>query len=375
MKKILIIISCFFLTGCFDYVELNKIAIVSSIGIDKVGDEYEVTVQILNSKEDENSEGSQVTIYSEKANTIIYALRKISLKSPRKLNGSHISKLVLSKEVAEENIINVIDDFERLGQAREEIDIVIIDNTSAKNVLSVLTETENVPAEYVKMSLESGYKYTALTYPIKVDEFVSTYLKKYIDPVIPVIEVDNYKEDGTTIDNINTTNPITKINVTDKLGITKDGKVVDYIEGDEIYGYNFLNNNINNAIIEVKCDSDNYSSISIKSKTKYETENTNNKYVLKYIINITGEISEYNCEKDLTNDNKDLENRLKNKIKSILKKVLDKDTDSNYLGIKRKIYLDNSKYSNEDITVKYEIKVDISKKGQLNNSIKGEKNE
>ena len=115
MKKIIIIIlSTLLLTGCFNYTELNKMAIVSSIGIDRKSDKYEVTVQIMNAKESDETEGSQVSVYTEKGTTIMEALRKISLRSPRKLNGSHLSKLVLSKEVSKENIIDILDAFERM---------------------------------------------------------------------------------------------------------------------------------------------------------------------------------------------------------------------------------------------------------------------
>lgn len=375
MKKIIIVFLCFLLSGCYDYVELNKLAIVSSIGIDKKNDLYEVSVQVMNAKEDENSNGSQVTVYSEKANTIVYALRKIALKSPRKLNGSHVSKLVLSKEVANENIINVLDEFERLGQAREEIDLVIVDNASAKKVLTVLTETQNIPAEYVKNTIESGFNYTSLTTPIKADEFVSNYLKKYSDSVIPVIKIINYDKDGTTLNNIETSDPITKINVIDKLAITKDGKVVDYISGKEVLGYNFINNNIKNSMIELKCDNNNYFSVLIKSKTKYKSIKEKNKYKLSFNINVKGDIAEYNCNKELNDDNEKLEEKLKKEIKKYINKVMKYKDKSDFLGLKRKVYLDNSNYNDEKIIIKTNINIDINKKGQLNNSLKGEKNE
>ena len=82
MKKIIIIIFIFLLTGCFNYTELNKMAIVSSIGIDKENDNYVVTVQIMNAKESDETEGSQVSVYTEKGKTILYALTQSSGPSP-----------------------------------------------------------------------------------------------------------------------------------------------------------------------------------------------------------------------------------------------------------------------------------------------------
>ena len=57
MKKfVLIIITLFILlisSGCYNYKEINDMAIVSSIGIDKdnKNDKYIVSAQIMNSKE------------------------------------------------------------------------------------------------------------------------------------------------------------------------------------------------------------------------------------------------------------------------------------------------------------------------------------
>lgn len=375
MKKLILLSLCLLLTGCFNYTELNKMAIVSSIGVDKIDGKYEITVQIMNAKENKDTEGSQVTIYSEKSNTLIHALRNISLKSPRKLNGSHIGKIILSKEVAEENIIDVLDIFLRLSDAREEINVIVSDNISAKKVLSILTTTENIPSEYVRMTLESGYKNTSLTYPIKADEFISSYLKKYSDPVVPIIKIENYDKKGTTTDNINTTNQITKIKVIDKLGITKNGRIIDYMDNNEVYGYNFLNNNIKNSIIEIKCDKNNYSAIAIKSNTKYKTNKNNNKYSINITINVDGEINEYTCNNKI--NTKNLEKKLKKKINNYIESILLKNNniDSDFLELKRKVYLDNKSYNNEQINVNYKINVNINKKGQLNNSIKGEKNE
>lgn len=374
MKKILIILCIFLLTGCFNYTELNKMALVSSIGIDKKDDLYEVSVQVMNAKESNSTDGSQVTVYTEKGKSIFYALRKISLKSPRKLYGSHLGKLVLSKEIANENIIDVLDVFQRNSNVKNDFNIVIIDNISAKDSLKILTTTQSIPSEYVRQTVSSAYYNTGLTYSIKQDEFISMHLKKYIDPVIPVIKITNYEEKGTTTDNLNTTDPITKIEVLDKLAIIKENKVEDYLYDNEILGYNFINNNIHNIVIPVKCDENNYSSIALKSKTKYKIKKDNNKYKLTINIKSTGNINEYSCYKNLNKKEniEELEKETKKEIEKAIKKVLikDKNVKSNFLGLKRKIYLKYSDYKNEEIDINYNINVSIRNKGSLNNSIK-----
>ncbi len=385
MKKfVLIIITLFILlisSGCYNYKEINDMAIVSSIGIDKdnKNDKYIVSAQIMNSKESENSEDSQITVYTKEGDTVHEALRNITLKSPRKLYGNHLSKIVLSEEVAKEGIDNILDTFNRVTEVRNEFIITIVKEDKASDVLKVLTTTESIPAEYVKLSLKIADKTSGLTYATKLDEFISLYLKKGIDPVVPVLKIDKKEKKGTTINNITTTNPISKIVIED-LAVTNKGKLETYLKNEEVIGYNFLRNQIQKMIIPVKCDDENnYASISIlKNKTKSSAEKKDNKYIINFNINSEAIITEYNCRKDLTNEKviKELEKDTEKKIKRYIKKSLNKqkETKGKFLGLERIIYLDYPKYKNEDYSVKYNVKVNLVRKGEIRNSVKGENN-
>lgn len=385
MKKfVLIIITLFILlisSGCYNYKEINDMAIVSSIGIDKdnKNDKYIVSAQIMNSKESEDSEDSQITVYTKEGDTVHEALRNITLKSPRKLYGNHLSKIVLSEEVAKEGIDNILDIFNRITEVRNEFIITIVKEDKASDVLKVLTTTESIPAEYVKLSLKIADKTSGLTYATKLDEFISLYLKKGIDPVVPVLKIDKKEKKGTTINNITTTNPISKIVIED-LAVTNKGKLETYLKNEEVIGYNFLRNQIQKMIIPVKCDDENnYASILIlKNKTKSNTAKKDNKYIINFNINSEAIITEYNCKKDLTDEKviKELEKDTEKKIKRYIKKSLDKqkETKGKFLGLERIIYLDYPKYKNEDYSVKYNAKVNLVRKGEIRNSIKGENN-
>lgn len=385
MKKfVLIIITLFILlisSGCYNYKEINDMAIVSSIGIDKdnKNDKYIVSAQIMNSKESEDSEDSQITVYTKEGDTVHEALRNITLKSPRKLYGNHLSKIVLSEEVAKEGIDNILDIFNRITEVRNEFIITIVKEDKASDVLKVLTTTESIPAEYVKLSLKIADKTSGLTYATKLDEFISLYLKKGIDPVVPVLKIDKKEKKGTTINNITTTNPISKIVIED-LAVTNKGKLETYLKNEEVIGYNFLRNQIQKMIIPVKCDDENnYASILIlKNKTKSNAAKKDNKYIINFNINSEAIITEYNCKKDLTDEKviKELEKDTEKKIKRYIKKSLNKqkETKGKFLGLERIIYLDYPKYKNEDYSVKYNVSVNLVRKGEIRNSIKGENN-
>lgn len=385
MKKIFVVVFTLFIlllySGCYNYKEINEMAIVSSIGIDKddKNDKYIVSAQIMNSKESEDSEDSQIIVYTKEGDTIHEALRNVTLESPRKLYGNHLSKIVLSEEVAKEGIDNVLDTFNRLSEVRNEFIITVVKDNKASDVLKVLTSTETIPAEYVKLSLKIADETSGLTYTTKLDEFISLYLKKGIDPVVPVLKIDKKSKKGTTIDNITTTDPMSKI-VIENLAVTNKGKLETYLKSEEVIGYNFLRNQIQKMIIPVKCDDkNNYASIAIlKNKTKSNTSKKDNKYIINFDINSEAIITEYNCESNLKNEKviEKLEKDTEKKINRYIKKSLDKqkETKGKFLGLERLIYLDYPKYKNEDYSVKYNVKVNLVRKGEIRNSIKGENN-
>ena len=74
MKKLLIFIPIFFfMTGCWNYRELNTLAITTTMAIDKEDDKYEVSILIANGKNNQTSpkEGqSQTVVYSGKGKTV-----------------------------------------------------------------------------------------------------------------------------------------------------------------------------------------------------------------------------------------------------------------------------------------------------------------
>lgn len=378
MKKIFIILMfILMLSGCYNYKELNEISIISSISIDKDGDEYLVGAQIMNAKQEEESESSQVIVYTAKGKTINEALRDMTMKSPSKLYGGHLSKLVISEEVAKEGIINVIDIFQRLTEIRNEFTITIAKGIDASDVIKVMTAPESVPAEYVKTSLQSADISSALTYSTKTDEFVSYYLKNGIDPVIAVVEVKDYKKKGTTTDNTATTDPITKI-ILGNIGVTHNSKLEKFLTKDETIGYNFIRNQVQEMIIPVKCDDKYYSSISVLGNdTKTKVEKLNNKYQINLNIETKAIIAEYNCSKKLTKNStiKELEKKTEKKIKYFINEAINvqKDTKSRFLGFERTIYLDYPKYDNEKYDIKVNVNVNLSRKGEIRNSSKGAK--
>ena len=75
MKKMIFIIPIIFLlTGCYNYREINELAIVSGVSISKVGDEIELTTEVINPKKEQDASSG------EEPEFIIYTFRAKSVQ-------------------------------------------------------------------------------------------------------------------------------------------------------------------------------------------------------------------------------------------------------------------------------------------------------
>lgn len=93
--KIIFILLIFLFTGCYNYRELNNLAITSAVGIDKKDGKYYVTTQVINTQKmgsDSTSTGSQskFVLYETSGDTLQEAFRQIVLESPKRIYANHL---------------------------------------------------------------------------------------------------------------------------------------------------------------------------------------------------------------------------------------------------------------------------------------------
>ena len=117
---------------------------------------------------------------------------------------------------------------------------------------------------------------------------------------------------------------------------------------------------------------ENVKNVFLDSKTKVKVDN---KYNITINVNNKSSLNEYNCGNKI-NKNK-LEKDTNKKIKKYINKAIKKQEKSNseFLGLKRYIYLKYPKYKNEEYKVKIKVNTKITRTGEINKSSKGEKNE
>ena len=142
-KKLLFLIPIIFLlTGCWNYQELNSLAISTAMAIDKDDDGYEVSILIANSKKSQVSskEGESHTIvYSAKGKTLSDALKNIDLENPRQTYIGHLSVIVISEDVAKDGLMNTLDLLLRDSESTKRFYVAIAKDYKAKEIIKIIS--------------------------------------------------------------------------------------------------------------------------------------------------------------------------------------------------------------------------------------------
>ena len=314
MKKLILIISfCLILSGCYNYRELNELAIVNAISIDIEDNQYSVSAQVVNPTKEQDISSikeNSFIIYNAKGDTLQEAFRNVINDSPAKLYGAHMELLIISQKIAENDLVNILDFLSRDPEIRNEINVFIAKDSEAANELMTKTSLIDIPSTKIITSMETNLQYLGTTQDISLNYIIDAYLNPYKELTIPTIEIIY---DDKKIENQNT---LTLTNI----AIFKDNKFVDFVDTNTTLGINFILDNIGSTVIQYKCDNNNYLvSEILKSGTEIEADVKNNKVIIK--LKGHSSISEVNCNINIRDNNvvDEIRKNINKKIEEIVK--------------------------------------------------------
>lgn len=353
MKKILLLLLCFFLTGCYDYKDLNEITIVSGIGIDKKEDNYVVSLQVVNTKKGDNVK-PKYYVYSAKGKNIQQAINNITNSSALNIYTNHIDILLISEEIAKDNISHILDFFYRNSNIRIEFLPLICKDYSCKDILELETTLVPLNSKSIKEAIENNKVNRGNVKDISFSEFLNDYLNEKNDISIPAISITNKK---ITLEDTNVSAYPTLKNMT----YFKNNKLIDYLTFNQSLSYNFILNNISNVVLTVPYDKD-FCLEFIDSKTDTSFKDG----TIKIKINSSASLSEYNSsiklnKKGLKKVKETANNYIKKNIINTINFLNGKESD--ILKFRDLIYKTDPNYykklkSLKDI--KYEVDVDVN---------------
>lgn len=240
MRKIIVVlISTLFLTGCFNYKDINRIVFVTSIGIDI--DENNKTILYAEAFTSLRSVGQSSggeegrVVFKSTGSTIYEAIRNLFLSSSLRLNFTQNKAIIFSEKAAKYGLDNFLDTLIRDQEflVRQYLYISKVDLDELMKIK--LPEEKYLGVFLADLSLERP---SITKRPrMRIDEFlISRKLGSEIN-AISIIE----KDGGALAERV----------LIRRLAVLKEDKMIGELDHDEMFYYNMAIDNLKTGYIQV----------------------------------------------------------------------------------------------------------------------------
>ena len=257
MKKgVLILLTTMVLitvVGCWNRRELDTLAIITAVGIDKSQEDgkISVTFQIMKPSEVKASSGSKgsggsggsggskaVWVFTSTGYTVFDAARNAIMQSDRRLFFPQNKIIVIGEEVARTGIAPLLDFFDRDPEPRR-LSWLLIAKGKASDINNAEHEQEKIPARAIEGMVKSS-SVSSMAVKMNLNDLLKTVSSPTTDPIAGRIEMIN-EEGGTN----------KKMRVTGAAVFKKD-KLMGFLDRPETRGLNWILGKVNSGIIVVK---------------------------------------------------------------------------------------------------------------------------
>ncbi len=347
------------LSGCYNYRELNELGITTAVSIDYKDDAFYVMAEVINpikQQDASSSNNSPFINYNSSSTSLQDAFRKVVLDSPRQLYAAQLEIIVLSEEVVNNHLEEVLEYFARNPETRTEIKIIVAKTEDSTKAITLQTLLTSLSSSNIIKSLELQNKVLGVSYPVTLNELLNMYIDPYLEVVLPSMTLYGDYEIGDEKENITTSSPKAIVKI-DGSTITKDNKILGYLDLEESKVLSMINGKLNETIIKMNYNDGYIVFEPNRIKVSKELDIKNN--IIK--INISGYSKTKEIQSNINIKNpKEVEKLNKALNKELEKKVTDTFTsirekyDTDIFGFQELYYRTNHKYFKENCTNWYE---------------------
>ena len=302
---ILLIIVVLF-TGCWDWEELNNLTIVSGIGLDQAEEPGKIlfTAQVISPAALSGSGGDSggtrgggegsaetqaVRVLTTTEETVFQAVRKLSTQASNRLLLSHLQVIVISREAAEQGIYHYIDFFARDPEPRPDIRVLVAEK-EAGEIMRQPCGVSNIPALGLYRAVQTA-ELNALAPDITMQEANIRLASETIELIAPIAKL--YQEKGVS--------RVTKTRIDiDGTAVFRGDKMVGKLNHRETRGLLWILGKVKTGIIVTEHAEGKQSLEIVKAQSKITPEIRNNELVVKIAVDVTSNLGDQQCSKNLT---------------------------------------------------------------------------
>ncbi len=280
---VMIIISAYLFTGCWNYREINNLSVVAGIAIDRneLDGKYEVTIEIVNIKKgkDISNNSEYITLCGDSLFDII---RNMISVSSRRLYFSHAKIVIISKELAKDGLSKAIDWYIRDAETRTDIYLLISKEKTAKEVL-MTKRNENMIVSFDLAKVIQNEKNVSTAPKVDLWDFLDILKQKEANTSLPLIFIDKSGE-----------KEVPRI---EGMAVIKDDKLIGMIDGDIAKYILFTTDEIKTGILVLGRKSSEPISFEIfKNRTKIKYKFDEGKMKAQVFTDTIVSIAEYQTQ-------------------------------------------------------------------------------
>lgn len=241
------------LSGCYNYRELNELGITTAVSIDYKDNNFYVIAEVINpikQQDASSSNNSPFVNYNSSSSSLQDAFRKVVLESPRQLYAAQLEIIVLSEEVVNNHLEEVLEYFARDPESRTEIKIIVAKTEDSTKAITLQTLLTSLSSSNIINSLDLQSKVLGMSYPVTLNELLNMYIDPYLEVVLPSMTLYGNYEIGDEKENITTSSPKAIVKI-DGSTITKDNKILGYLDLEESKILNLINGKLKETIIKM----------------------------------------------------------------------------------------------------------------------------
>ncbi len=190
---ILLMIGVSFISGCWNYREVDEMTIVHGVAIDHENEKYVITVESITPKGGQDITMVPDLTISEGA-TIFDAIRNLIMQTGRRVYWSHAKVIIISEKVAKEGITPVLDYVTRDAEVRENMWLILSKEKNARVLLEgkdKLHDTISNHIDDMMQSQKSISKYNAM----ELWRFLDNITADGISPTMPTATLVTKEKD------------------------------------------------------------------------------------------------------------------------------------------------------------------------------------
>ena len=304
-----LIFNIFFIAACSNIEQLDDKMIIHGVGIDRVENTFELTIQQFSvTGSNEKEEGAQVV--KTKGNSLMDAFSDLSLQTGKTPMFSQNLVLAIGEETAYNGINDILDFFVRYYESRPTVKIIIVKG-KAESVLSFKKDDKLIMAKDI-MAITESERINSKVMSSNIFQFVGALKNSTLNPIASIVTVERQNDE--------------EILAANGTAVFKNDKLAGFIDTNSTRGALIINNRLNGGTEVIDVESVGKVSYSLeKSKSKVKFKLENGKPVYNIIIKINTNI--YEIERDIKNQLPDsafnlMEEALISRIKTITSQAI-----------------------------------------------------